>query len=28
LELPDDLAPGQWRWLRADDLLKLQVKVA
>jgi len=26
LELPDDLAPGQWRWLRADDLLKLQAK--
>jgi 16S rRNA pseudouridine516 synthase len=28
LDLPDDLAPGQWRWLRADDLQKLQVKVA
>ncbi len=26
LELPADLAPGQWRWLRADDLLKLQGK--
>ena len=26
LELPADLAPGQWRWLRADDLQKLQVK--
>jgi 16S rRNA pseudouridine516 synthase len=25
LELPDDLAPGQWRWLGADDLMKLQV---
>jgi 16S rRNA pseudouridine516 synthase len=24
LELPDDLAPGQWRWLCADDLRKLQ----
>jgi len=21
-----DLAPGQWRWLRADDLQKLAVK--
>ena len=26
LELPDDLAPGQWRWLRAEDLQKLQAK--
>jgi 16S rRNA pseudouridine516 synthase len=26
LELPADLAPGQWRWLRAVDLQKLQVK--
>jgi len=26
LELPDDLAPGQWRWLRPQDLQKLQVK--
>ena len=26
LELPADLAPGQWRWLRADDLQKLAVK--
>ena len=26
LELPADLAPGQWRWLRAEDLEKLQVK--
>ena len=26
LELPADLAPGQWRWLRADDLLKLSAK--
>ncbi|MDM0045518.1 16S rRNA pseudouridine(516) synthase [Variovorax dokdonensis] len=24
LELPDDLAPGQWRWLDADDLAKLR----
>ena len=24
LELPDDLAPGQWRWLRAADLEKLK----
>ena len=22
-ELPSDLAPGQWRWLSADDLVKL-----
>ena len=28
LELPDDLAAGQWRWLRADDLLKVQAKSA
>jgi 16S rRNA pseudouridine516 synthase len=28
LELPDDLAPGQWRWLRDDDLLKVQAKSA
>ena len=28
LELPQDLAPGQWRWLRPDDLLKLQSKTA
>jgi 16S rRNA pseudouridine516 synthase len=28
LELPADLAPGQWRWLRAEDLQKLQVKTA
>jgi 16S rRNA pseudouridine516 synthase len=20
LKLPDDLAPGQWRWLSQDDL--------
>ncbi len=26
LELPADLAPGQWRWLRPDDLLKLKSK--
>jgi len=26
LELPSDLAPGQWRWLRADDLEKLSAK--
>ena len=26
LDLPADLAPGQWRWLRADDLLKLTAK--
>ena len=26
LELPADLAPGQWRWLRADDLQKLTAK--
>ncbi len=24
LELPADLEPGQWRWLSADDLLKLK----
>ena len=24
LQLPDDLAPGQWRWLSSDDLLRLQ----
>jgi 16S rRNA pseudouridine516 synthase len=28
LELPRDLAPGQWRWLRPEDLQKLQVKAA
>lgn len=28
LDLPADLAPGQWRWLRADDLLKLTAKSA
>jgi hypothetical protein len=28
LALPDDLAAGQWRWLRADDLLKVQAKSA
>lgn len=26
LELPADLAPGQWRWLREDDLQKLKAK--
>ncbi len=26
LELPQDLAPGQWRWLRFEDLQKLQAK--
>ena len=26
LELPTDLAPGQWRWLRAEDLDQLQNK--
>ena len=26
LELPADLAPGQWRWLRANDLVKLSAK--
>ena len=26
LEMPDDLAPGQWRWLRPQDLQKLQAK--
>jgi 16S rRNA pseudouridine516 synthase len=26
LELPADLAPGQWRWLRAEDLQKLSAK--
>ena len=26
LELPPDMAPGQWRWLRTDDLQKLAVK--
>jgi 16S rRNA pseudouridine516 synthase len=24
LALPDDLLPGQWRWLRADDLAALE----
>jgi 16S rRNA pseudouridine516 synthase len=24
LELPPDLAPGQWRWLSADELLKIR----
>ena len=24
LALPDDLAPGQWRWLSADDLAALK----
>jgi 16S rRNA pseudouridine516 synthase len=28
LELPPDLLPGQWRWLRPQDLQKLQVKAA
>jgi 16S rRNA pseudouridine516 synthase len=28
MELPADLAPGQWRWLRSDDLQKLQTKAA
>lgn len=28
LELPPELAPGQWRWLRAADLEKLQNKLA
>jgi 16S rRNA pseudouridine516 synthase len=28
LQLPQDLAPGQWRWLRPEDLQKLQVKAA
>ena len=23
LELPSDLAPGQWKWLSSADLLKL-----
>ena len=23
LELPSDLAPGQWRWLKEDDLIRL-----
>jgi 16S rRNA pseudouridine516 synthase len=23
LQLPSDLAPGQWRWLQADDLQAL-----
>ena len=27
LELPDDLKPGQWRWLRAVDLEKLKAQV-
>jgi 16S rRNA pseudouridine516 synthase len=26
LSLPDDLQPGQWRWLRAEDLQKLRAK--
>jgi 16S rRNA pseudouridine516 synthase len=26
LELPADLAAGQWRWLRADDLAKLGIQ--
>lgn len=25
LNLPDDLAPGQWRWLSEEDMQKLQV---
>ena len=28
LVLPTDLAPGQWRWLRADDLEKLRSTAA
>ena len=28
LELPADLAPGQWRWLSADDLARLTVTSA
>jgi len=24
LVLPEDLAPGQWRWLSADDLAQIQ----
>ena len=28
LELPDDLKPGQWRWLRAVDLEKLKAQVS
>ena len=28
LDLPPDLLPGQWRWLRPQDLQKLQVKAA
>ena len=28
LILPDDLAPGQWRWLDADDLAKLRSRAA
>ncbi len=28
LGLPDDLKPGQWRWLDADDLLRLDLKEA
>lgn len=26
MELPTDLAPGQWRWLRSEDLQKLTAK--
>jgi 16S rRNA pseudouridine516 synthase len=26
LSLPDDLQPGQWRWLRSEDLQKLRAK--
>ena len=28
LVLPDDLAPGQWRWLRDDDLQKLGFRLS
>jgi len=26
LELTEDLQPGQWRWLTAEDLAKLKAK--
>jgi 16S rRNA pseudouridine516 synthase len=28
LSLPDDLAPGQWRWLSADDLALMAGRAA
>jgi 16S rRNA pseudouridine516 synthase len=25
LQLPDDLLPGQWRWLNIEDVARVQV---